>query len=540
VSADLRQRQRHVLEQAYEALTPALKTLLGRLACFRSSITYEAIEAIHGKGDPSGISESSSSSMAGRPDDLDESLDELTTRGLLHRSNAPTSHPVSSHPVSSFDLHPIVRRYAYERLTAPERTRAHAGLVNYFEAVPKPAKIEKLEDLAPVIELYHHTLRAGRLDEAIVLFRDRIHNIIYYQFGAYQTMIELFQVLFPNGENALPALKKDSDQAWALTALANAYSLNGQPRRAVPLFEMTNDIYENKMKNKQYLAVGPGNVALDQIRTGALREAERNLRRQIELCVEIGNNLYESNGHHELSRVLAYCGNWQKSEQEQDIAQQMFEKENHVQGQGMVWAYRAMRFLLMARGEGISDQSAVISNQSSVNSAIECARRALELADEWARTQYSVPRDYVDAYRFLGAANRMNGDLNKAEENLSKAISICRQVNSVDAEADILLELAKLRHAQSDSGESVRLAREALVIAERSGYVLQGADANLWLGELALTLPSPEGRGESAREMAMFHAKEALRLANCDGGEYRYKVAYEEAERMLERVKDEG
>jgi len=116
---------------------------------------------------------------------------------------------------------------------------------------------------------------------------------------------------------------------------------------------------------------------------------------------------------------------------------------------------------------------------------------------------------------------------------------MCRQVNLVEVEADILLELAKLRHAQNDGGESVRLAWEALVIAERSGYVLQGADANLWLGELALTLPSPEGRGESAREMAMFHAREALRLATCDGGEYRYKVAYEEAERMLERVKDE-
>jgi len=542
VSADLRQRQRHVLEQAYEALTPALKTLLGRLACFRSSMTYEAIEAINRAGE---------NPVAAN---LDESLDELTTRGLLHRSNAPTGQLVSSRLVSSFDLHPIVRRYAYDRLTAPERTRAHEGLVNYFEAAPTPAKIEKLEDLAPVIELYHHTLRAGKLDEARVLFRDRLSpNPLYFQFGAYQLIAELLLALFIEGEDKPPRLKDESAQAWTLNELANAYSLNGQPRRAVPPFTTAITLWE-KAGDKKNLAIGLGNVAGQQLVIGALREAERNLRRQIELCVEIGNNLHESNGHHELSRVLAYCGNWQKSEQEQDIAQQMFEKENHVQGQGMVWAYRALRFLLMARGEVSSNQLSVNSSQSSVNSAIECARCALELASMHG-LGYPVPRDYIDAYRFLGAAYRASvvsirpsksirgysttelEKLNKADENLSKAISICRQINLVDVEADILLELAKLRHAQNDSGESVRLAREALVIAERSGYVLQGADAHLWLGELAMKGYKLQGTSyASDKEAAMFHAREALRLATCDGEEYRYKVAYEEAERMLEQL----
>ncbi len=114
-------------------------------------------------------------------------------------------------------------------------------------------------------------------------------------------------------------------------------------------------------------------------------------------------------------------------------------------------------------------------------------------------------------------------------------------------EANILLDLARLRYAQGDFKDAQEKASEALVITERSGYVLQGADVNLFLAELALTPnPSPEehGRGESeCREdgvrAARKYAEEAKRLAYCDGPPYYYKVAYEEAERMLQRLKDE-
>ena len=69
-----------------------------------------------------------------------------------------------------------MRRYAYDRLAAPDRAAAHTRLRDYFAAVPEAGKVTRLEDLAPVIELYHHTVRAGQLDEACTLFRDRLHD----------------------------------------------------------------------------------------------------------------------------------------------------------------------------------------------------------------------------------------------------------------------------------------------------------------------------------------------------------------------------
>ncbi len=161
--------------------------------------------------------------------------------------------------------------------------------------------------------------------------------------------------------------------------------------------------------------------------------------------------------------------------------------------------------------------------------ALAAARRALELADETARTQFPVERDYVRAHWLLGAAQRAGGDLDEAERHLTEALTRCRGINVVDAEADILLDLARLRAAQGDRDEAPRLAEEALTITERSGYVLQGADVHLFLAELELE--------QGDREKALAHAQEARRLATCDGPpDYTYKVAYDEAGALLARL----
>lgn len=514
---DLIANRNHILKVAYNTLSPEQQKLLSHIACFRSAMTYNALKAIStSRGDPSGSDETSESIKAGRPyDGLDADLKTLEHRGLLHWDKT----------TNKYDLHPIVRRYAYERLTAPDRTAAHTRLRNYFEAVPKPEKIETLEDLAPVIELYHHMVRAGNLDEACDLLYERlIPNPLFYQFGAYQLCIELMRALFLDGEDKPPRLKNESDQGWALNTLASVYSLSGQPRRAVHVFQ-SGIISAEKLGDKKNAATGMVNVAQDaQLPIGALREAERNLHRLIDLCREIENEFEEANGHRELGRILSYRGVWQEAEQESDKSIELAEKQKHVQMQGVTWSYRALHFLLMAREEARK------SNNEYRISAIECAQRTLELADEQAK-DFPVPRDYVRVHQLLGAAYRANNELTLAEENLFKALNLCRQINLVDREADILLELAKLRYAQEKTKESKTLAEEALLITERSGYVLQGADVHLFLAQLAL---EQEKDKEKAKELA----ERAKELAYCDGPPYYYKVAYEEAEKFIAQLKD--
>ncbi len=537
LTGDLVQQQHHVLEQSYQTLGDVRRQLLSRIACFRSPVDFAVLEAVtckvpeedvevepvelekpgllgrFFKGLFSGESPQTTVKKEGEDNgyssrELEADLRNLTSRGLLHFDQRK----------SRFDLHPIVRRYAYDRMATPDRTAAHAQLRDYFAAVPEPDKVETLEDLTPVIELYHHMVRAGQYDKARKLFSDRIDKPTYYQFGAYQLQIELLRALFPEGEDKPPNLKNKHEVGLTLNDLASVYSLSSQPAKAMPLYERYIAISQRR-NDKTNEAIGLDNLALTQLLIGALQAAEDNLRRAIALCQEIEKEFQEVVAHKELGRLLAYRGAWTDAEEELTTALDLDEKNSPIQAQTLLWAYRALSALLKVR-----------AGEAQVGEmALAAAERSLELADEDARTTSPVERDYFRAHWVLGAAQQVNGNPSQSDTHLSEALTRCRNINSVDTEADVLLDLARLRADQGQSDEALRLAEEAQIITERCGYVLQGADVHLFLAQQALA------RGDKAQALA--YAETALRLATCDGGEYTYKVAYEEATALLQQLR---
>jgi tetratricopeptide (TPR) repeat protein len=245
-----------------------------------------------------------------------------------------------------------VRRYAYERLGQEERQQAHTVLIGIFEAYPAPERVQRIEELTPQIELYHHLLHAGRYDEAWQIFYDRLATPLHFQFGAYDLRIDLLRGLFPDGEDKPPRLRDERAQAWTLNALANSYAMSGQPRRAIPLFEQHNVLRERRDDTKN-LAIGLGNLAIFQTETGQFRAAEANLRRSIALCQELDETYVEAAGHADLGRLLAYAGRWQEAEDALATALRLFEQQNNVQSQGIVWAHRALLALLQSRASPV-------------------------------------------------------------------------------------------------------------------------------------------------------------------------------------------
>jgi tetratricopeptide (TPR) repeat protein len=474
---ELKANEHHILELAYNSLDEKKRELLSKLSAFRNPMDYNSILIFN---------------EFGAVDKFDQVLIELVERGLLLRDAES----------NKYDLHPIIRRYCYDRLR--DKTGVHSQLRDYFANVPEPETIESLEDLAPVIELYHHTVNSGRYDEAIDLLNVRLlPNPLYFQFGAYQVSIDLLRALFPDGEDKPPRLKKEDDQGWTLNALANSYSLSGQPKKTVLVSKTANEIAE-KLGNKGNLAIGLGNLVSDQLKIGDFKSAESNLRRSIDLCKEIKDEFWEGVGHREIGRLFAYQGKLEESEKELERALELFIKEHAVQSQCVVWAHRAHRALLMSDAE----------------EALKAAKKARELANV-----EKVERDIIRAEWLLGAAYlAKEGDLTEAEKHLEEALKRDRRINMVDSEPDILLELAKLRFKQRHKQEALKLANEALGIANRCEYRLKQADIHNFLAEFYLV----SGNVSEAKE----HVKIAKERAECG-----YVPAMKKAEELSQRLK---
>jgi tetratricopeptide (TPR) repeat protein len=498
-------REHHILALAYDSLDEPLRQLLSRLAAFRSPVDYDVAATL--------------SPFDGKRE-LGLAFQELMNRGLLYFDEGGFR----------YDLHPIVRRYAYRHLVNKENV--HSQLMDYLATVPAPDvfQVETVEELNPVIELYHHTLHAGRYEDALDLYRERLADPLYYRFGAYQIEIDLLRALFDGddpsalkwlqeanglGKITLPRLREKRAQAWTLNALASSYSRSGQPRSAVPLLEAHRALRE-RLKDKTNLTIGLKNLASVQFDLGELEKAEANLRRSVTWARETRETALKASGCRELGRLLAFKGDFDGAGENLDTAMALHKRTRYVQSQGRTAAYCAQRALLMGEPRA----------------ALDAAQVALRKAEQAADSPYSVyaVRDFAWAYWLLGAAHLAKGDLSKAESHLTEALSRCRRINLVEVEPDILLDLARW-HAKKDEMEHARdRAEEALSIANRGAYRLKQADVHNFLAQWELDTGN--------RANAYRHAEMARERALCDGLSHCYQPALDEAERLLARAGD--
>jgi hypothetical protein len=159
IDGDIKAQKHHVLEVSYNSLPKHEQKLLSTIACFRSPVELRTLQSI-----------------AENKDTLDNDLQDLRERGLLYFDKEN----------KKFDLHPIVRHYAYDQITYTERKRIHTELaMHYIDKMPITNKnIISLDDLLPIIEAYHHMVQAGNFDAAY-----RFYFMI--AFGKHYIMISM-------------------------------------------------------------------------------------------------------------------------------------------------------------------------------------------------------------------------------------------------------------------------------------------------------------------------------------------------------------
>jgi hypothetical protein len=255
---DLVSRQASILQAALEDLDPLVFRLLAQLAAFRYPVDYDAVVATNPFRPP----EEEDKAFGLEP--LHQALSTLEERGSVQWDRAH----------NRYDLHPVVRAYAYGRLE--DKAGAYAQVKSYFEALPAEdtRQAQDVADLRRTLELYHALLNGSQPDDAEQLYYDRLRVPLREALGAYATMVELLSPLFTQGFDQPPALRSTNAQAFTANALALAFDYVDDEAQAQRLYAVHNRL-QLQERDARNLAAGLTNLGSSLHDAGQLAAAER-------------------------------------------------------------------------------------------------------------------------------------------------------------------------------------------------------------------------------------------------------------------------
>lgn len=191
---DLKQRRTHILEAALNGLELGVRQLLSRIAAVGRAIPFETVEAISPfltLGDR--VDERSKADTEALPK-LVAALDELQRRGLLQWDREK----------NRYDLHPVVRGFAFDGLEQGEREGICNLLVDHFQSKPadKYEEAKTIEDVQQSIDIFRALVQAGRFDDAVWFYRGKFAETLVFSLEVYHETLAMLKPLFVDSYNS--------------------------------------------------------------------------------------------------------------------------------------------------------------------------------------------------------------------------------------------------------------------------------------------------------------------------------------------------
>jgi hypothetical protein len=171
-------RQTSIVDISYARLDHLDAELLGRIAAFYGPVPLEEL-ALFSPFESRG--------------ELDDSTRRLIELGLLQYDSRQ----------SVFDLHPIIRHYAYARLTNPQEV--HSLYADHYAATVASSSVDELNGRQKLVAFYYQLVMAGRHDKAVDLLFDRLWQPFYFELQDFELCFDLLTHLMDNQGIALSA-----------------------------------------------------------------------------------------------------------------------------------------------------------------------------------------------------------------------------------------------------------------------------------------------------------------------------------------------
>lgn len=508
-------RRRHVLRVAFQKRSPALRQLLSRLATVRGLIRKDVVEYL--TQDLRALDNAS----------IGRAINELIRHGLLRRAGT----------ASALDMHPLVRGYAYKRLSG-KRKDIHERLSHYYRLSRETLRPhDPLENdwVAAAVEFFYHTARTGRFQNAMEFFKKdedsearNLNHILFYELCDLPSFVDLLTEMFPGGVQSQPVVDED----WKVTVLNDlslAYLQIGDPNRAEELLGRGVTI-ALKQRRRLALANLPGvnrqlalcREGLGDVRSslGKLREAYHNLVESIALYLQSDRPDQVIYPLRVLGKLLSTVGRHQEFE---SIVGEMLTNARYLNPKEYYYD------VLFAENSLLRGQ---------LHSAATHLKTAKERFDRLpVHSQRPRFRAKIDCLG--GEIALASGNLPVAEDCFNSALRQARMYWLAEFELKAILGLGgtslekSLDNENAESSqfsEATDLATEALLYAERCGFALLQADAHNLFARIALK----KGKLGDAKR----HATTAMNLSLCGlkrpkKQSFYYVRGYREAARYL-------
>jgi len=315
---DLTQRRAHILAAALDGLEPGSRRLLGWISVLAGAVSWATLEAINPfRPDPPAPSKVELSPLGDPPGDrtayekwltaaqaLQAKIDRQRAEQLVAwRSSVPVLRATAQlgaalkdledrgllwwdRSSNSYDLHPIIRAYAYEQLGVNDRAQANDRVRDHFEALPPedPEIAASVEDLSQTIIIFRALIGAGHFYEAGKVWTS-ISSPLLVKIGAYATAIELLAPVANNVDRVTSNMRTD---------LSIAYGFLNQFDEAIN--QETNLLYHAlhrstraaEEEDVEEVRVQLGNLSIDFHGVGSLVAEERCLELRAAINSAVG------------------------------------------------------------------------------------------------------------------------------------------------------------------------------------------------------------------------------------------------------------
>lgn len=448
---DLVQRKNHILTTAIDALDRSGRRLLHLLSLLQGAVDFQTLEALAIAPSHVNVPDGTETNIS-NADDLGTVIRDLEQRGLLQYDSGG----------KRYDLHPVVRGVAVERIDQKETSALGQRVLDHFTSRQHAPwnDAKTLEDVSDGIQIVSAFLRMRRYSDAFNALAEDLANALHYNLGADPELLSLIQGFFPDGWDASPNLT-ESTQRWYVT---NCAAVLLPPSRARGLHEraillslnepfpdslyITLGGFANSLERKEFLAA-------ERLRSLAaeLAEASRDPElifmskfRAYSLAVWAGNRKLAD----ELWAVLEHMGrDWRPG----------------VYRPGQVETERALD--LLNRGELTEEMLTSTEELVARGNSIWVKQTLREIRGEWYLAR-KEPNLAIDCF--------------------SEALTLCRERGFENHYCEARLILARLR-----AGERCEKAE-----VERLGLV-SGDPDSLVVAELWQDLDEPREAVQHAR-----------------------------------------